>query len=165
MKALRKLPGRCLLIPLLLWFFCCSGASAAEDDADKAAIYKLVNTYFSSWSKGDFLVYRSLFRQNASIAFFESDRWQSWELAKFLSEQESLQLEHKMEEVPLTIDIKTLSSRAAFVEVSWRLKRTPDAPGVTGKDWFTLVKEGQGQDWKILNLIFWFDAPAKSPAK
>jgi pyroglutamyl-peptidase len=40
------------------------------------------------------------------------------------------------------------------------LKRTPEAPGVTGKDWFTLAKEGN--DWKIISLIFWQDAPTRS---
>ena len=154
---------RFVFIPLLFWLLCGAQVGAAEPDADKAAIYKLVNTYFSSWSKADFPVYRSLFRPTASIAFFENDRWQPWNLAKFLDEQESLQGQYKMEELPLTIDIKALSSRAAFVEVAWRLKRTPQALGVTGKDWFTLVKEGE--DWKILNLTFWFDESAKSPAK
>jgi hypothetical protein len=163
MRALRKLPGRAFLIPLLLWFFSSPGAVAAEQNADEAAIRKLVDTYFTSWSKADFPVYRSLFRPNASLAFFESDRWQGWDLAKFLDEQESIQSEHKMQEIPFSVDLKALSGRAAFVEVSWRLFRTPQSMGVTGKDWFTLVKEGQ--DWKILNLTFWFDAPAPSPAK
>jgi pyroglutamyl-peptidase len=67
-----------------------------------------------------------------------------------------------MEEVPLSIEIKASASRSAFVEVSWRLKRTPDAPGVTGKDWFTLVKERE--EWKILNLTFWQDPPPESSA-
>ena len=163
MIAPRKLPGWFVLILLLLSSFGGSVARAAEPDSDEAAIRKLVGTYFSSWSSADFLVYRSLFRPNASIAVFESDRWQTLELARFLDDQESIQVQHRMEEIPLSVGIKALSSRAAFVEVSWRLKRTPDAPGVTGKDWFTLVKEGQ--DWKILNLIFWFDAPAKSPGR
>ena len=165
MITLRTIPGRFVLILLLLSSFGGAVARAVEPDADEAAVRKLVNTYFNSWSEADFVVYRSLFRPNASIAFFENDRWQTQDLAKFLDDQENIQVEHRMEEVPLSVGIKALSSRAAFVEVSWRLKRTPDAPGVTGKDWFTLVKEDQGQDWKILNLIFWFDVPAKSPAK
>ena len=163
MISVRRLSRRFVLVLLLLSFFGLLTASTAEPDADEAAVRKFVDTYFRSWSEVDFVVYRSLFRPNASIAFFENDRWQSMNLAKFLDDQENLQVEHRMEEVPLAVGIKALSSRAAFVEVSWRLKRTPDALGVTGKDWFTLVKEGQ--DWKILNLTFWFDVPAKSPAK
>ena len=163
MITLRTIPGRFVLILLLLSFFGGARAGAAEPDSDEAAIRKLVDTYFRSWSEADFVVYRSLFRPNASIAFFESDRWQTQDLAKFLDDQENIQVQHRMEEVPLSVGIKALSSRAAFVEVSWRLKRTPDAPGVTGKDWFTLVKEGQ--DWKILHLTFWFDVPAKSPGR
>jgi pyroglutamyl-peptidase len=160
MIALQKFSRRLLLVVLVSWFS--SGARAAEQDAGNAAIHKFVETYFSSWSKADFPLYRSLFRANASIAVLEEDKWQPWDLAQFLNDQERLQSQQKMEEVPVSIDIKALTSRAAFVEVAWRLKRTPDGPDLMGKDWFTLVKEGA--DWKILNLTFWFDAPEKSAA-
>jgi pyroglutamyl-peptidase len=160
MIAFRKFSWRLLFVLLVSWFS--SSGVAIEEDAGNAAIHKFVETYFGSWSKADFPLYRSLFRPTASIAFLENDQWQPWDLAQFLNDQEHVQSELKMEEVPVSVDIKALTSRAAFVEVSWRLKRTPDAPGVTGKDWFTLVKEGA--TWKILNLTFWFDAPAQSAA-
>jgi hypothetical protein len=159
----RRLLGSFVLVPLLLSFFGGVTSPATEPDADEAAIRKLVDTYFSSWSNVDFVVYRSLFRQNATVVFIENDRCQLWDLAKFLDDQEKIQVQHRMEEVPLSVEIKARSSKAAFVDVSWQLKRTPDGPGMTGKDWFTLVKEGQ--DWKILNLTFWSDAPESLRAK
>lgn len=144
---------RCAFLTLVLGCALQFSAPAAEDD--RAAIQRFVTTYFGSWSRADFIIYRSLFRPSASVTLLDGDHWMPWDLTQFLNDQERIQSVEKMEEVPLSTQIKAFSGKAAFVEVAWKLKRSP-TESVTGTDWYTLVKEGA--DWKILNLTFWEDA-------
>jgi pyrrolidone-carboxylate peptidase len=137
-----------------LIFGCCHSWSAGADSNVDPAIRKFVQTYFGSWSKADFSTYRSSFRSFALITLLDGDQWRPWDLAQFLDDQEHMQSQRRMTEVPLAIDVKALSNKSAFVEVSWRLERAPGTV-VTGKDWFVLVKDTD--DWKIDSLTFWED--------
>ena len=153
----RRLLRQLVLFPLL----CVGSCGAAEGNVVDGGIHKFVETYFGSWSRADFSVYRSLFHSSASVTVLEGEQWRPWDLSTFLNDQERVQSQQKMEEIPLSIDVKASENRSAFVEVAWQLNRTPQSPPVTGKDWFTLVKEGEA--WKILNLTFWQDASPKLP--
>jgi pyrrolidone-carboxylate peptidase len=148
---------RSVLFPLVI-VFCCNWSAHAEGNVDPT-IHKFVDTYFGSWSRADFSTYRSLFRSFALVTLLDGDQWHPWDLSQFLDDQERMQSQRKMKEVPLVIEVKALGNKSAFVEVSWRLERAPGSV-VTGKDWFILVKETD--DWKIDNLIFWEDAQPKS---
>ena len=122
-------------------------------------ITAFVETYFSSWSKGDFARYRACFDPGASISFKAGEKWLPWALPKFLDDQEQFQSTRRSEEVPLSTSVKAESPGIALVEVPWRLQRAGSKEVTTGIDWFTLVKTGEG--WRIMHLTFWQDAPGK----
>ena len=134
---------------------------ASTDASADASISKFAGTYFTSWSNGDFVGYRSCFHPSATVTYEDQGQWRSWELKRFLNDQENAQsqLQFRSEEVPLAVHTKALQGDMAFVEVPWRLKPRSTGNEITGVDWWTLVRNGQS--WKILNLTFWSDPPEK----
>ncbi len=135
--------------------FSCAHAAGPAASSD-ASINGFVNTYFTSWSKEDFPSYRSCFHPSATVTFKDKSEWKQWDLRQFLNDQEDIQSQHHLEEVPLAIHIEARHGDTAFVEVPWKLKVTP-TEAVTGIDWYVLVRNGQS--WQILNLTFWEDTP------
>ena len=140
----------------LLFLALVSPAYAAPDAPVDPTIKQFVETYFTSWSKADFVGYRACFHSSATVTFKDGTDWRRWELQEFLNDQEYLQSKHKMEEVPLAIHVKSMQGDVAFVEVPWKLRQLPGPEEVTGIDWYVLVRHEK--TWQILNLTFWEDA-------
>ncbi|WP_166647246.1 nuclear transport factor 2 family protein [Prosthecobacter fusiformis] len=129
----------------------CSQASPADEDA----ISSFLNRYFSTWSAKDMTGYSGCFHPKARISFVgASGQMDSQGLTEFIHGQT---LGHERSPVPMTevpTDMKiTGDERVAQAAVRWKLTKGRET--VTGTDYFTLVKTGEG--WKIASLVFYND--------
>jgi pyroglutamyl-peptidase len=143
---------------ILIGFLPLAHAADPTIAVDKG-INEFVNTYFSSWSKEDFARYRACFHSSATVTFQDAGDWKQWDLKQFLDDQQSMQSQNHLEEIPLAIHIQARHGDTAFVEVPWKLM-LPNSKAITGIDWYVLVRNGQS--WQILNLTFWSDNPASA---
>lgn len=138
----------CLTAALL-----CACSQAAHPE--KAGIETFLQRYFSTWSARDMDGYGACFHPSARISFVENGGLAgSQGLTDFLHGQK---IGHEraatpMIEVPAEMKING-NSRVAQAEVRWKLTKGHEI--ITGTDFFTLVKTGEG--WKIASLVFYND--------
>lgn len=132
---------------------------AASVDARDADVRKLIERYFKSWSSRDLDRYGQCFMPQAAVQLVdEQGRLITMPLAPFLKSQKLAHERAKqpMTETPQTIEVR-FEAKLARAVVRWKLvegERT-----TLGYDHFTLMETPAG--WRIANLIFYNDAPAK----
>ena len=142
-----------LLSAILLSVFLCACGQAAP--AEQAGIETFLKRYFSTWSAKDMTGYSACFHPTARISFVAGGgQMTSQGLTDFIHGQK---LGHERSPVPMTevpTGMKiTGDDRVTQAEVRWKL--TKGSETVTGTDFFTLVKTGDG--WKIASLVFYND--------
>lgn len=142
-----------LLLALLFGLLLVACGRAAP--TDQPAIETFLKRYFSTWSAKDMVGYGSCFHATARITFVgKGGQSDSQGLTDFIHGQK---LGHEraaeaMTEVPTDMKI-TGDDRVAQAAVRWKLIKGRET--VTGTDYFTLVKTGEG--WKIASLVFYND--------
>ncbi len=142
-----------ILPALLLSLFLVACGQAAP--SDQPGIETFLRRYFSTWSAKDMTGYQGCFHPTARISFVgQGGQCDSQGLTDFIHGQK---LGHERSPTPMTevpTDMKiTGDDRVAQAAVRWKL--TQGRETVTGTDYFTLIKTGEG--WKIASLVFYND--------
>lgn len=124
-----------------------------DDVESDQEIRDFVESYFSSWSEGNWDKYGGHFHDDATIYHRRGNNLSRTEKGPFINSQRSavdssrLPLKEVAENVVMEKD-----GRSASVIVYWRLFRGVNTR--TGVDRFTLIRDPESRDWKIATL-YW----------
>jgi anti-sigma factor RsiW len=142
-------------IPVALGLLACllvASAQAELEDAERAAVERLLEAYFERWSAADFDGYGALFHPTAVIHHVDdAGRTTRQALRAFLRGQRRAHARSPgRTEVPLSMDIE--EQRPGFVRalVHWELREGDRRE--RGYDHFFLRREDG--TWRILSLVF-----------
>jgi len=134
-----------------------SADEAAKSPEAEAAVRRLIDRYFRSWSNQDLVRYGQCFMPQAAIQLIDANgRLNTMPLGPFLKSQQEAhrQAKNPLTETPESIQIR-FDARLAHALVYWKLV---DGQRVEyGYDHFTLMQSNG--DWRIANLIFYATEP------
>ena len=141
---------RLLMVPLFGFMLASCGAD--KPSTPELAVRAFLESYFSTWSKQDMEGYGRHFHESARVTYVDNKGQSHTDgLSDFLFGQK---MGHQtspepMKEVPEQMSIQ-MHDHVVQAQVKWRL--TKGATVVTGTDFFTLIRTGEG--WRIINLVF-----------
>ncbi|MFM7164962.1 MAG: nuclear transport factor 2 family protein [Planctomycetaceae bacterium] len=136
-----------------------SPGDGKKSTGEKAAVEKLIEEYFKSWSEQRMQDYGSCFADGAVIQEIGSGSINTQMKGPFVAQQTTY---HKLAifkavEVPVRTSIQ-FEADLCRVVVYWKLTAGPRVQ--YGYDHFTLMK--QKGSWKIVNLVFYGTSPEKN---
>ncbi|MFN5535696.1 MAG: nuclear transport factor 2 family protein [Planctomyces sp.] len=136
-----------------------SPGDGKKSSGEKAAVEKLIEEYFKSWSEQRMQDYGSCFADGAVIQEIGSGSINTQMKGPFVAQQTTY---HKLAifkavEVPVRTSIQ-FEADLCRVVVYWKLTAGPRVQ--YGYDHFTLMK--QKGSWKIVNLVFYGTSPEKN---
>ena len=136
-----------------------SPGDSKKNSSEKAAVEKLIEEYFKSWSEQRMQDYGGCFADGAVIQEIGSGSINTQMKGPFVAQQTTY---HKLAifkavEVPVRTSIQ-FEADLCRVVVYWKLTAGPRVQ--YGYDHFTLMK--QKGAWKIVNLVFYGTSPDKN---
>ena len=113
-----------------------------------------LESYFSTWSAGDMIGYKSHFHRNAVVTLVDGGEVVlSLPRDEFVARQAEAVVRARMVE-RMTSFTADEDGRAASVTAKWLLEK--EGAKTTGIDRFTLIRDAEGK-WKIAGLLFYVD--------